>query len=155
MITVLTGRRKACMNRLFVDSDIIIDLLAKREHYLSAARLLTIIQERKVMAFTTPIVLANVDYIITKYANRTKSKKAIRVLRKNISVLSMGEKIVDKALESSFADFEDALQYYAADAHSMDFIVTRNEKDYRRGKIRTVDAQEFVDLMTAGDEMEV
>lgn len=143
------------MTKIFVDSDIIIDLLAKRDHYLEAARLLSIIRERGAQAYTTPIVLANVHYIITRYANRDKSIKAIRALRKYIGILPMDDAMVDRALESSFPDFEDALQYYAAEAQEMDFIVTRNEKDYRKGNTKIVNAQEFVDLHRAEADAKV
>ena len=142
------------MNKLFIDSDIIIDLLAKRENYLDAAQLFAALQEKAVRAFTTPIVLANVDYIISKYASSAKSRKALKNLRKSIGVLSMDEGIVDKSLESSFSDFEDAMQYYAAEAQEMDFIVTRNKRDYRKGKITAVNARELIDLLSASEGSE-
>ena len=142
------------MTKIFIDSDIIIDLLAKREHYLGAAHLLSIIRKKKILAYTTPIVLANVDYIMTKYSNRQKSKKAIRTLRKYISILTIDEEIVDKAIESSLTDFEDALQYYAAESKGVDFIVTRNEKDYRKGQIKAVSAEKCAELYIAKKKME-
>lgn len=134
------------MNSLFVDSDILIDLLAQRENYLEAAALMTIIAEEKATAFTTPIVLANVDYVITKYSTRAKSRKAIRALRKRLSILTIDEKVVDAALESEFLDFEDALQYYAAEKQGVDFIITRNKKDYSKGSLRVVTAQEYMNM---------
>lgn len=134
------------MNSLFIDSDIIIDLLARRKNYIEAAALMTIIAEKKVNAFTTPIVLANVDYIITKYSNKSKSRKAIKSLRKNLSILPMDEEIVDTALESEFSDFEDAMQHYAAKKYGIDFIVTRNKKDYAKGCIKVVTAKEYIDM---------
>ena len=66
----------------------------------------------------------------------TKSKRAILSLRKYISILTINEEILDKALNSAITDFEDALQYHAAEAKGVDFIVTRNEKDYRKLWIR-------------------
>ena len=140
------------MNKLFIDSDIIIDLLARRENYLEAADLMTIIAEKKVAAFTTHIVLANVDYIVTKYSSKVKSRRAIKIVRKKLSILPMDEKIVDMALESDFLDFEDAMQYYAAEKHGIDFIVTRNKKDYVKGKLKVVTAQEFMDMYVANEK---
>lgn len=134
------------MNSLFIDSDILIDLLARRKNYAEAAALMTIIAEKKAAAFTTPIVLANVDYIITKYSSKAKSRRAIKSLRKRLSVLPMDEKIVDTALESEFSDFEDALQYDAAEKNGIDFIVTRNKKDYAKGNLKVVTAQEYMDM---------
>jgi predicted nucleic acid-binding protein len=137
------------MNSIFIDSDIIIDLLARREKYLEAAALLTIIAEKKVFAFTTPIVLANVDYIITKYSNKAKSRKAIKYLRKKLSILPMDAKTVDAALESEFSDFEDAMQYYSAEKSEIDFIITRNKKDYSKGNLGVFTAQEYMDMYEA------
>ena len=148
-ITGNIGRTGHFMNSLFIDSDVLIDLLAQRENYVEAAALMTIIGEKKAAAFTTPIVLANVDYIITKYSSKAKSRKAIRALRKWLSNLPMDEKTVDTALESEFSDFEDALQYYAAEKHGIDFIITRNKKDYARGGLRVVTAQEYMDMVEA------
>ena len=142
------------MIKIFLDSDVIIDLLAKREHYLAAAELLAAIREKEVKAYTTPIVLANVSYIITKFSNRSKSKDAVRILRKDIGILSIDEAIVDRALESSFVDFEDALQYYAAETNGLDFIVTRNGRDYRFGNIVAINAKELADLLAANENLE-
>ena len=143
------------MTKILVDSDIIIDLLAKREHYPEAAELFSIIKNQKIQAYTTPLVLANVDYIITKYSSRQRSKKAIRELRKYFSILVMDENTVDKAIDSPLTDFEDALQYYAAESGRIDFIVTRNEKDYKKGSMKTVTAEGCVKLFHAKDDMEV
>jgi predicted nucleic acid-binding protein len=146
-ITGNIGRTGLFMNSLFIDSDVLIDLLAQRENYVEAAALMTIIGNKRAAAFTTPIVLANVDYIITKYSSKARSRKAIRALRKWLSILPMDEKTVDTALESEFSDFEDALQYYAAEKHGIDFIITRNKKDYARGSVRVVTAQEYMDMV--------
>jgi predicted nucleic acid-binding protein len=142
------------MNRLFIDSDVLIDLLAQRENYVEMATLMTIIGEKKAAAFTTPIVLANVDYIITKYSSKAKSRKAIKSLRKRLSILPMDEKIVDTALESEFTDFEDALQYYAAEKQGIDFIITRNKKDYARGDLKVLTAQEYMDIVAVNESIE-
>jgi predicted nucleic acid-binding protein len=112
---------------------------------------MTIITEKKVTAFTTPIVMANVDYIITKYSNKAKSRRAMKSLRKRLSILPMDQKIVDTALESEFADFEDAMQYYTAEKHGIDFIVTRNKKDYVKGRLRVITAQEYMDMHEANE----
>ena len=137
------------MNNLFIDSDILIDLLAKRPHYNDALKLLSIVTEDKAKAFTTSLIMANVDYIITKFGNKQKSRKAIKTLRKNISILTMDEKVFDEALESSFPDFEDALQYYSAMKHGVDFIITRNKKDYSKGNIKVLTAGEYLDIHEA------
>ena len=132
--------------RVFIDSDIIIDLLAKRDHYPAAADLLSLIDRRRIDGYTTPVVLANVEYIIGKYSSKTKAKKALQTLIRTINVLPMDRRTVEAAVESAFPDFEDALQYYAAENGKVDFIITRNKKDYSKGTITAMTAEEFIDL---------
>jgi len=140
------------MNKLFIDSDILIDLLAKRTYYEEALKLLSIITENKAKAYTTPLVLANVNYIITKFGNKQKSRKALKTLRKNIAILTMDEKVFDKALDSSFPDFEDALQYFSAVNQDIDFIITRNKKDYSKGNLKVVTAGEYLNIHSASQK---
>ena len=53
------------MIELFVDSDIILDLLAQREpHYIHAARLFTLIDQNEVVAYTSPLIFANLHYLL-------------------------------------------------------------------------------------------
>ena len=76
-------------------------------------------------------------------------------MRKYLSILSIDETTVDKAIDSPLTDFEDALQYYAAESQKVDFIVTRNIKDYKKGKIKIITAEDCVKLHKAKDDMEV
>jgi len=142
------------MNSLFIDSDILIDLLAKRTYNDEALKLLSIVADNKAKAFTTSLVFANVHYVVTKFGNKENSIKAIRTLRRNISILAMNEKDFDDALESSFADFEDALQYFSAINFGIDFIITRNKKDYLKSNIKVVTAGEYINLHNATQNQE-
>jgi len=98
---------------------------------------------------TTPIVLANVEYIIHKYSGKVRAKKAIQKLLTTVNVLSMNHSMAKTAAESNFPDFEDAMQYYAAEHGKVDFIITRNKSDYSRGTIAVLTAAEFIDMHSA------
>ena len=135
--------------RLLIDSDIIIDLVAKREHYPSAAELFTLLDDRTVEGCTTPIVLANVEYVLRKYGGKVEAKKAIQTLLATVTVLTMNQTMARAAADSSFPDFEDAMQYYAAEQGKVNFIITRNKTDYSRGTITVLTAEEFLDMHSA------
>ena len=140
---------------VFIDSDVAIDLLAKREHYAGAAALFELIDGGHVDGCTTPVVLANIEYIVTKYSNRTKARGALRALLKRITVLTMDHSTVQMAVDSAFPDFEDAMQYYAAEKAAVGFIITRNTRDYEQGSITVLTAEQFVELHEAAEELEV
>ena len=70
----------------------------------------------------------------------------LRKLRLITRVLTVNEKIIDLALASTFTDFEDAIQYFAAAEWELDAIVTRNRRDYKASKIAIVNAEECLEL---------
>lgn len=133
------------MIKLYIDSDIILDLLLKRyDYYNNAAELMTKIDKRKYKGYTTPLVIANIHYIMTKFGGKKKSIMNIRKLRKIISILSIDEEIVDEALLSDNTDFEDAIQYITSEKNNIDFIITRNKGDFKKSKLPVLNADEFL-----------
>jgi predicted nucleic acid-binding protein len=133
--------------KLFIDSDIILDLLAERPlFYDDAAKIFSWAYKKKIELYTTAVVLANVFYILRKVNGNNKSKEQIKDLRLLVKVLSIGENIVDMALSSNFNDFEDGLQYYAAKEQNLFGIITRNLKDYTTKDIVIQTSKEFVKI---------
>ena len=132
------------MIKLYIDSGIFLDLLLKRNDYNNAAELMTEIDKKEYKGYTTPLVIANLHYIMTKFGGKKKSIKNIRKLRKIISILSIDEEIVDEALLSDNADFEDAIQYIASEKNNIDFIITRNKGDFKKSKLPVLNADEFL-----------
>ena len=133
------------MIKLFVDSDIILDLLAKREsHYIHAARLFTLIDQNKVIAYTSPLIFANLHYLLKKQTSNLSALKSLRKLKTLINILSIDEKVIEQSLNSEFNDFEDAIQYFTAVNNGITLIITRNKADYKRSKIDVLTAEEFL-----------
>lgn len=54
---------------------------------------------------------------------------------------------IDDSIRSEFDDFEDAMQYYSAMRESVDYIVTRNKKDFKSAQIPVFEPQEFIDYL--------
>ncbi len=118
--------------KVFIDSDVILALLCKREpFYVFAAEIFTLGDTKQIELVTTSVVFANVFYILRKVLGIEKAKELLRKLRIIISVVSVDEKVVDLSLNSKFADFEDGLQYFTARENDIKIILTRNTKDYK------------------------
>jgi predicted nucleic acid-binding protein len=133
------------MIKLFVDSDIILDLLAKREpHYIHAARLFTLIDQNELIAYTSPLIFANLHYLLKKQTSNLLALKNLRKLKALINILSIDEKVIEQSLNSEFNDFEDAIQYFTAVNNGITLIITRNKTDYKRSKIDVLTAEEFL-----------
>ncbi|MBN1999856.1 PIN domain-containing protein, partial [candidate division KSB1 bacterium] len=119
------------MTDIFVDSDILLDLLLKREpFFLPPATILSLAEQKKLNIYTSPVIITNIYYIIAKLMNKQTALKSIRNILKLVNVAAVDEKVILLALESNFKDFEDSVQYYTAKNSSIQFLLTRNKGDY-------------------------
>ncbi len=136
------------MKRVFIDTNVMLDFLGERHpYYESMTKIATLSDRDKLKMLVSPISFATVHYLLSKYEN---PKSAIDKLRKFkvISEISIvDEHIVEKALNSSFPDFEDALQYFSAVASNCDIIITRNAKDFRQSLLPIMSADEFLESL--------
>jgi predicted nucleic acid-binding protein len=133
--------------KVFVDTDIIYDLLAKRDpFYLPAARLFTLADEGKIQIYISASSLPNIHYLISKLTSAEEAKQILRKLKVILHITALNEKIIDLALNSDFSDFEDAIQYYSALQNNIDVLLTRNLKDYKKAQISVLTAQDFINL---------
>jgi len=124
------------MNKVFVDTDVILDLLAQRiPHFHFSAMLFTFAEMKKLELYTTPLILANTFYILRKQLGNDEAKKHLRKLRILLHIIDSSESVIDKALNSDFADFEDAIQYYTALENKITLILTRNLRDYKKASV--------------------
>ena len=136
--------------KIFVDSDIVLDVLCKRDPYYEyAAKIFSLADMKKLTVYTTSLVVANVYYILRKAIGIEKSKEALRKLRLLVKIISVEEREVDLALNSSFSDFEDALQYYTAVKHGMETLLTRNIKDYKERDLIIQTPEQFIKGITS------
>ena len=136
--------------KLFIDTDIILDVLAKREpFFIPAARLFALIDEKRIKAFTTPVVFSNLFYILSKFKSRNFAHSSLRKLRLLLNIIQIDERIIDLALNSEFKDFEDAIQYYSAKFNNLEFIITRNVKDFVSKDLMVLTAEDFIERFGA------
>ncbi len=133
------------IKRLFVDSDIILDLLAKREpYYIHSSKLFTLIDKGEITAFTSPLVFANLHYLLRKLTSNASALKNLRKLKTFLTILPIDEKVIEQSLNSDFIDFEDAIQYFTAVNNGIKLLITRNKRDYKKSKISILTAEEFL-----------
>jgi predicted nucleic acid-binding protein len=131
--------------RVFVDSDVILDLLLRREPFFGAASdLFMAIQKGLLEGCVSPLIFSNLFYIFRQQVPTADALGALRKLKLLVRVLPVDEAVVEMALASSFKDFEDAIQYYTALRADLDAVVTRNKRDYRGAKLPVLDAVECI-----------
>ena len=134
------------MKRLFVDTNIVIDLFAKREpFYTEAATLFSLADTKKLSLNVSALTFANANYILLQSKKQDEAKLILRKLKLIVSVVSLDEKIIGLSLnDNDFKDYEDALQYYSALDNGAEAIITRNLRDFKKSKLPVMTAAQFL-----------
>lgn len=133
------------MNNLLIDTNIIIDLLAKRkDFYQEAQELFTLSDENKVNLYISSLSFANTHYLLSKELNADEARKILIKFKLLVKVLPLDDRILELALASDFKDFEDGIQYYTALENKLEIIITRNKKDFKTAKLPILSAKEYL-----------
>ena len=131
--------------KLFIDTDIILNLLTERQpHFTAAAHLFMAVQAGEHQAHASATVFVNVHYLLRKTLGKQRALTLLRKLKLLVTVVPTSDEAINRSLSSDFSDYEDAVQYYTALEHHMDALVTRNKKDYKHAVLRVLSAEEVV-----------
>ncbi|OOG75353.1 PIN domain-containing protein [Algoriphagus sp. A40] len=133
------------MKRVFLDTNVILDLLAERKpFYQSIASVATLADRKELLLFTSPISFTTIDYVMSKF----EPKESVLIKLQKFAILckvaDANQETIDKSLFSLFSDFEDAVQYQCALQAGCDLILTRNGNDFRKSTLPVMTAEEFL-----------
>ena len=135
------------MTRVFVDTDVCLDLLSGRKPFNKTAEILfSLADNRKVKIYVSSLSFSNIDYVLRSQYASTHSRQLIGKFKTLVHVLSVDSKTIDLAIASDFNDFEDAIQYSCALENNLTTIITRNVKDYKKATIAILTPEAFIAL---------
>lgn len=132
------------MTRLFLDTNIVVDLLEGREPFCyDAAQLFTMAHDKRVELLVSPMTFSTASFLLRKHGSEGV-RNLLSNLRQLVSVTISDERTVDDSIASQFKDFEDAMQYYTALNAKAEIIITRNGKDFTASKLPVMTATEYI-----------
>ena len=137
------------MKKIFVDTNIVIDLLSRREPFFEEAAFLFSLADKKQIELTvSSLTIASTSYALLRQMDSNKAKSILRKLILIVNILSLDDKIIGLALnDNTFSDFEDGLQYFTAIENGQELIITRNLKDFKNSKLPTMTAKQFLETI--------
>ncbi|MBD1392960.1 type II toxin-antitoxin system VapC family toxin [Mucilaginibacter glaciei] len=135
--------------RIFLDANILIDYALKRDDYEDAEEIVEMVQKGYVEGFITSSVLHIIGYWISKAYGAEKTKELLLVLLTDVVVIDITHDIALLALHSKIDDVEDALQYYTAIHHKLDYFVTRDKQLQKNGipALQVIGPKEFINRL--------
>jgi predicted nucleic acid-binding protein len=130
--------------RIFIDADVIIDvLLSRQDHYEDSSNVLRICEEHK--SALAPHTISNIFFITRKDYTAKERKSMLLKILEYIDIIPTGKYQVVQALKNDdIDDFEDALQLECAREFNADFIVSRDVDGFKNADIEVITPREFV-----------
>ncbi len=112
--------------KVFIDANILLHFTLHRAHYDEAKKLIELVINDGVQAYISPAIVHIVGYWLTKSYGAKKAKEILLTLLTDIKVIDISHNTTVNALHSKINDIEDALQYYCALHHKLDYFITRD-----------------------------
>ena len=137
------------MDILF-DTNIAIDVITQREPFYEQSQLVLLLAEEKaVNGYISATSVTDIFYITSRLMkNKDLAKKRLKdLLFDSVEVAAVDGSIITQAINDSWDDFEDCVQYYVGESISTDYIVTRNPDDFTSGKIKTLTPEQLLDII--------
>ncbi len=124
------------MKKVLFDSDVIIDVLSRREPFFRASfQALNLVNLRLIQGYISAHAVTNIFYILRKQLGIPTTLTLLQTLLEEICIAPINDSVIHAALTNPQNDFEDAVTREAARASHIDYIVTRNLKDYTQSSI--------------------
>jgi predicted nucleic acid-binding protein len=133
------------MKKVFLDTNIIVDLIADRKPFSKyAIEIFNKVEEKKIKIYTSSHSIATTHYLLKKYLDEKTLRDVLYDLLDYLTVIPVDVDILKKGLRSKHKDFEDAIQIFCASSvEKMGCIVTRNTKDFRDCEILVLTPDEL------------
>ncbi|MEA1953176.1 MAG: PIN domain-containing protein [Campylobacterota bacterium] len=128
--------------KIFIDTNIFLDLILKREHFRDALLLFNAVEKNIFSGVILDITVLNIDYVAKKQVKDIK--EFIQLINVNFSIVGVSNEMISTALEIKNSDFEDTLQYLSAKSFDCDCVIT-NDKGFYKSELETLSSREFVE----------
>ena len=134
--------------RLLLDINVLLDVLLERDPWARpAAELLAIIETDQAQGFVAAHTLPTVYYVVAKSQDRDTATRAMHDLLHLLDVVPVEKQDFYRALSLPLNDFEDAVQAAAAFRIDAEYLVTRNEPDFKGASIATATPSTVLSLL--------
>jgi predicted nucleic acid-binding protein len=133
--------------KVLLDTNIILDVVLEREGFFNdSKKIFTLIDAKKIDASISANTVTDIYYIVKKIKGNKIGIEIISDLLSFMGVTKIDKLTLEDALKISFNDYEDAILNVSAENNNMEYIVTRNKKDFGKSKLKIVSPKEFLKL---------
>jgi predicted nucleic acid-binding protein len=135
------------MKNIIVDINVLLDFVFQRSGHESAALILKLCYEKKVLGMVCAHEITTLAYFLTKQKDKSSVKRTLSNFLDIFEVIEANTEILRKALVSPIADYEDAVIEMSAKTRKVDYIVTRNLNDFKHSAVKALTPEKMLAIL--------
>jgi predicted nucleic acid-binding protein len=136
--------------KVLIDTNVIIDALTGREPFNTVAEQIFIMAANQIAdMYITASSATDIYYLVRKHLHSTEqAKNVMGKLFELFNILAVTGEDCIAALSGPMKDYEDAVVSTCAYRNQIEYVVTRNLKDYEQSKVRAIMPGDLLVLLT-------
>ena len=136
------------MKTVFFDTNVMIDIIGRRQQFCRPSLQIMSLADRGILRVcVSAMSYATASFILSRDNKQVDIVGEFAKFAKITTATPVDADTIDDSIRSEFNDFEDAMQYFSAMRESIDYIVTRNKKDFKAAQIPVFEPHEFIDYL--------
>ena len=136
------------MSRLLLDTNILLDaVMRERPQSAEARQVLDRCNGWGDLGLVAAVSLKDLYYVLGKCWGEPTARDCVERLMGLVVVAPVGGEEADLALHAGEPDFEDGLVRACAELNDVDFIITRDAAAFRKSRVRSVSAAEYLEIV--------
>ncbi len=132
--------------KIVIDNNVILDVFQNREPFVQfSSKVLRLVETKQVKGYVTANSITDIHYVLNRsLKDKEKVYDAIDTLLQLIDIIDVTAKDVRKAFHPDVIDFEDELISVCAERVKIDYIITRNTKDFINSPVPAINPEDFL-----------
>jgi len=136
--------------KVLLDTNVILDVLLNRHPFSDdSAQLMAMVDRSEVQGFLCATTVTTIHYLLAKYLDSKRSIKQVRLLLSLFEIAPVNRVVLENALAGHSPDYEDAVIIEAAQHAGVEYIVTRNIKDFKKSLIPVYTPAGFIQALAS------
>lgn len=135
--------------KVLLDTNIIIDNLARRDEYGESFQILNLCESGLIKGTVTTATAMDTMYVMRKYLSLAEASHAMQILLQIVDIIPVIKNDISAAFKGGFRDYEDAVQASCAQRIKADYIATRNVKDFEKSSVPAVSPDVILRMLNA------
>jgi len=133
---------------VLIDTNVALDVLLNNAGLVASSEaVFNLAEHKQITGYISASAVTDIFYISQKKLGKKAAKEAIKHMLHIYYPATVTDEDIYKALDLTWDDFEDSVQFTVGEGLSADYIVTRNTQDFSSSNIPAVTPEQFLQII--------